>query len=36
MRGVIIYGSDDVRCEERSDPMIIEPTMLRPSSPEHR
>jgi hypothetical protein len=30
MRGAIIYGSDDVRCEERSDPTIIEPTDAAP------
>lgn len=26
MRGAIIYGAGDVRCEERPDPIIIEPT----------
>lgn len=26
MRGAIIYGAGDVRCEERPDPLIIEPT----------
>lgn len=30
MRGAIIYGSGDVRCEERADPMIIEPTDVAP------
>jgi hypothetical protein len=30
MRGAIIYDSDDVRCEERSDPMISEPTDAAP------
>ncbi len=26
MRGAVIHGPGDVRCEERPDPTIIEPT----------
>ena len=26
MRGAILYAAGDVRCEERADPMIMEPT----------
>jgi hypothetical protein len=26
MRGVILYAPGDVRCEERADPMIMDPT----------